>query len=224
MDALIFDFDGVLVDSEGVHLAGFQQVLEPKGFELTPGQYYRRYLGFSDRDALRAIYADQGREISQRQLTQLIDDKARIVREMFADGLAEAAGAADLVGQGLDAGVPMGICSGALREEVQQGIELMSLTGSFMTIVAAEDVREGKPSPEGYILALDHLRSITGRHLRPEASVVIEDAPAGIEAARAAGMRVLAVATSYDASELAEADRVAPSLAGIGLGDLEALV
>jgi beta-phosphoglucomutase len=224
MDAVIFDFDGVLVDSEGVHLAGFQQVLEPEGFELTAGQYYRRYLGFSDRDALRAIYGDRGRELSERKLVEVIEDKARIVREMFADGLAEAAGAADLVGAGLEAGIPMGICSGALRVEVKRGIDLMGMTGSFLTIVSAEDVGEGKPSPEGYMLALANLRAATGRDLRAEASVVIEDAPAGIEAARAAGMRVLAVATSYDTSDLTEADRVVASLEGVGVRDLEGLL
>jgi len=94
----------------------------------------------------------------------------------------------------------------------------------FQAIVPAEDVARGKPDPEGYLAARTRLAEALGRDIRPPRCVVIEDSPAGIQAARAAGMKTLAVATSYARSELAEADRIFNSLAEVAVADLERLL
>jgi HAD superfamily hydrolase (TIGR01509 family) len=224
MDAIIFDFDGVIVDSEPLHLAGFQEVLAREGIELDADTYTENYLGYNDEDAFWAICRDAGRALTPALLEKLIDDKAELVAGMFQKGLAEADGAVELIRSAAEEKIPLGICSGALRGEVRQGLEQLGIGPYFSAIVAAEDVAAGKPEPDGYLEALERLSKAAGGKLRASATLVIEDAPWGILAGKQAGMRVLAVATSYPIHRLGEADTVVPSLSEITLERLKELV
>lgn len=223
MDALILDFDGVVVDSEPIHLMGFQRVLAAVGVRLTRRDYYDKYLGYDDHDAILVAGTDHGVTFGEAEIARMKRAKTQLVQKAFRESIPPMPGAAELIAAAAEAGVPVAVCSGALREEIELASATVGVRQHLLRIVSAEDVRRGKPDPEGYLLTLERLREATGRPMRPPRCVVIEDSPAGIAAARAAGTRVLAVATSYAADALTGADRVAESLADVTLADLESL-
>ena len=118
----------------------------------------------------------------------------------------------------------MAICSGALRDEIELALECIGAGEQFKLIVAARDVTRGKPDPEGYLLAAEQLAKCTGLDINPARCVVLEDSPAGITSGKAAGMKVLAVTTSYTADALGEADAIVDTLADVSVETLKQLV
>jgi len=124
----------------------------------------------------------------------------------------------DLLAQ---AQVPMAICSGALRPEIELILEEAGLRDHFDIIVSAEEVRHGKPDPEGFLLALRKLNDIRPETIAPECCIVIEDSHWGLKAARAAGMRTVAVTNTYDAAQLQQADKVVARLDQLTIHDLQ---
>ena len=223
MDALIFDFDGVVVDSEPVHLVCFQRVLETVGVELSESDYYDKYLGYDDRDCLRIAARDAGLDLDAERIARLTAEKTVLVQRAFAEAIQPLPGAVELIRAAAAAGVALAVCSGALREEIELASRALGVLECFRTIVPAEDVARGKPDPEGYLKVRERLAAVTGREILPARCVVVEDSPAGIDAARAAGMKVLAVTNSYSRERLNAADRVVDSLAEVtpeSLGEL----
>ena len=218
MNAVIFDFNGVIVDDEPQHMRAFATVLKTQGVELTEASYFERYLGFDDRDLFRRVLADHGRTPSTDEVAALVADKAEAYLRELEGGFELCAGAADLV-QACAKRYPLAIGSGARHHEIVLILERSGLDDCIDVIVSADDVSAGKPDPETYQKAFDVLCS---RHagLRPEDCVVIEDAPNGIRAARGAGMRTIAVCASRSRADLAEADRIVDSLADLSASDL----
>jgi beta-phosphoglucomutase len=216
--ATIFDFNGVLVDDESVHLAAFRAVVAPLGIVLDDATYAARYLGFDDAGAFRAMLEDAGAVASDEEVARLVAAKKPVYMELIGDatgGLVVFEGAAELVRRRAALG-PVGIVSGALRDEIEHALGVMDVRASISFIVSAEDTTRCKPDPEGYTLALKALADLAGAGapslVKP---IVIEDSLAGIEAAKAAGLRCAAVAHSYPAANLraAGADIVVESLA-----------
>ncbi len=224
MDALIFDFDGVVVDSEPVHLAAFQDVLGLEGITMSHDDYYRKYLGFDDYDCFKAVAVDNDTVFTDAKIRELTEAKTQLVRKEFQTSVQALSGAVELIRQASRGGLPMAICSGALRQEIELASEAVGVRDCFQVIVAAEDVHRGKPDPEGYRLALLRLSRYTPGGPEPGRTVVIEDSPAGIEAAGALGIKVLAVSTSYPAAELTAADRIVASLAEVTPADLDEMI
>ena len=224
LDALIFDFDGVLLDSEPIHLMGFQRVLREVGIELAPEAYYRKYLGYSDRDCFAVVATDRGRRFSDSQIAEMAAAKTQIMQQAFRESSVAMPGAVRLVEETGEAQVPLGICSGSLRAEIELPLGAIGLRRHFEVIVADDDVQRGKPDPEGYRLTIQRLGEAAGREVAAGQSLVIEDSPTGIEAARAAGTKVLAITSSYQGGELTAADRVIHSLTEVTLADLAKMV
>ena len=223
MDAVIFDFDGVIVDSEPLHFDGFARVLRQHGIELGWDCYRERYLGYDDHDCFAAVCADYGVAVDERRIAAMIAAKTAAVREVLASSVQALPGAVELIASLRDAGVPLAICSGALRPEIEIAARRAGVLERFLTVVAAEDVAHGKPDPAGYTLALERLRVASARPLAAARSLAIEDSPAGIAAAAGAGLRVLAVTTSYPAAALTAADAIVASLAEVTPAHLAAL-
>ena len=221
LDALIFDFDGVIVDSELIHLDCFARVLRPLGVTLAREDYFAKYLGFDDRDCFVAVLRDIGRQASEEEVARMVEAKTLLVQESYARDVKALPGVMELLRAAAAAGVPLAICTGGLPDEIELARRTIGAEGLFAAVVTARDVRHGKPHPEGYRLALKRLRAATGRKIRAAVCVVVEDSPAGIDAARAAGLKVLAVTNSYPPEALARAHRVVTSLAEVTLGDLE---
>jgi HAD superfamily hydrolase (TIGR01509 family) len=208
--ALIFDFDGVIADDEPLHLAAFQQALAAEGVSITPEAYYARYLGLEDRQAIRQACRDEGASPTPARLSALAAAKARHFLALVREGAPLRPGAAAFV-RAAAARVPIAIASGALRHEIELILGHAGLAEVFAAIVSAEDVSAGKPSPEGFLRALAHLRA-RAPGLEARQCLVVEDSRPGIEAARRAGMRCLAVAGSCSAGALTGADLVVASL------------
>ncbi len=223
MDAIVFDFDGVVIDSEPIHLMGFQQVLAPLGVDITEAQYYETYLGYDDRDCIRIASGDHGVQITDEQLIQLIAEKTQLVQAALTKSVTALDGALELIRAAYDTGMPLAICSGALRDEIELPCRTLGILEKFSVVVSAQDVAVSKPDPACYLLALQQLRSATGKQLPADKCIAIEDSPAGIESARSAGMKTLAVTTSYPAVHLTAADRIVESLAAVTCKNLDEL-
>lgn len=207
--ATLFDYNGVLIDDEDVHLAAFQEALAPMGIHLTEEDYIARYLGYDDVGAFRAMLEDAGRTPSAEEIHALVLAKKPLYMARF-DRVLPFPGAKDVVLRRAARG-PVGIVSGALRGEIEMGLKLLGVESMVTLIVSAEDAPQCKPDPQGYLLAIARLEELG--FAGP--AVAIEDSIAGVEAAKRAGLRCVAIAHTYAAFELARAgaDVVAPSLA-----------
>lgn len=197
--ATLFDFNGVLIDDEAVHFAAFRDVIRAEaGIVIDEKMYNERYLGFDDAGAFRAMLIDGGHPSPTREDVQrLIDAKKPVYMARIATELVIFEGAVDLVNRRADRG-EVGIVSGALRHEIEHALSIMGVRHRVGFIVAAEDARECKPHPEGYLLGLKAL----GRLDQPRGVVALEDSLAGVIAAKKAGLRCAAVASSYPAERL----------------------
>ena len=204
--AILFDFNGVLLDDESVHFELFQQVLAEEGIALDEREYYQDYVGFDDRAGFEYALERAGREADGMQLARLCARKAAYYQErMKRDSYPFFPGAIDFVKHAADAGLTLGIVSGALRSEIDQALRHVDLEQPFKSIVAAEDVDESKPSPAGYRLGVQQLNSrppLPERLIHPHEVVAIEDTVHGLEAASAAGLQTVALAHTYSTREL----------------------
>jgi HAD superfamily hydrolase (TIGR01509 family) len=211
--ATLFDYNGVLVDDEAVHLAAFQAALAPLGIQLSEADYWARYLGFDDVGAFRAILTDAGRPPTDQQVRELVEAKKPLYLERARGSLSAFEGARELVEQRAAAG-PVGIVSGALRSEIELGLAVLGVADRVTVIISADDTTESKPSPQGYRMGQAALAQLAGEDVAREA-LVVEDSIAGIQAARAAGLACVAITHSYPAAELAAADLVVERLQDI---------
>jgi beta-phosphoglucomutase len=207
--AVIFDFDGVIVDSEPAHYRAFQAVLEPRGLGYGWDRYVAHYIGFDDRDGFREAYRQGGRELDEAELEELIKAKHAAFEAEMAAGLDPIAGAVDCVRR-LAAALPLAVCSGALRREIAPTLERLGIADAFRTVVSADDVAHSKPDPASYRLAVAQLGGALGRELEPAACIAIEDTPTGVASARGAGLRVIGLGLSGPGPE--GAHRVVASL------------
>jgi beta-phosphoglucomutase len=215
LDAYITDFDGVMVDSEPLHFRGFAEILAPEGVTLSREAYFTVYLGLDDHDCFQAIATDQGKALAEDRLAEMIEAKSTLMQDLMAREIQALPGTPALLAAASQADVPLAICSGGLRAEVELSSRAVGIWDYFLTAVTARDVACGKPDPEGYLKALGELQEITGRDLLASRCVVTEDSPAGVAAGKAAGMNVIAVTNSYPASALGQADRIVDTLDGV---------
>jgi beta-phosphoglucomutase-like phosphatase (HAD superfamily) len=224
--AVIFDFNGVLVDDESVHFDLFREVLAQEGVAITERDYHERYLGYDDRGCFAAALRDAGQSADGPRLDELIARKARRYVEVAERGLRFFPAAAETLETVADRW-PVAICSGALRSEIEYALRRMDCLDRVAAIISAEDTDKCKPDPEGYRLALAALRAAgdrrgplaagsgTPEELSAADCLVIEDSLAGIVSAKGAGMRAVGVTNTYDADQLrrAGADAVVDDLA-----------
>jgi beta-phosphoglucomutase len=201
--ATLFDYNGVLVDDEHVHLAAFAEVLAPLGIELDERVYWDRYLGFDDAGAFEAILTDQGRAASPEIVSDLVERKRPVYLRKAEGTLRPFPGAGDLVWRRAAAG-PVAIVSGALRDEIAMGLRLLGVEGLVGHVVSAEDTERSKPDPEGYLKGVQVLDRVDARAIGKNA-IVIEDSTSGIEAAKAAGLACVGVSHSYPYDVLVQA-------------------
>ncbi|MGO9918676.1 MAG: HAD family hydrolase [Isosphaeraceae bacterium] len=222
ISAVIFDFNGVLVDDEAVHFALFREVLSEEGVDITERDYHERYLGYDDRGCFEAALLDAGQMAVRERLDVLIVRKAQRYIEAANQGLRFFPAAAETLAT-IAARWPVAICSGALRSEIEYALRRLDQLDRVTAIVSAEDTDKCKPNPEGYCLALSALRTYTAdsaiqgivpaenalskrrRDLTAANCLVVEDSLAGIISAKGAGMRAVGVANTYSPDELFQA-------------------
>jgi len=223
--AVIFDCDGILVDTEPLHYRAFQKVLVPLRLGHDYARYIGHFIGFDDRDTFVHAFREAGIELEEATLERLIEAKSMALREIIEQGVPSFPGVVELVKELLDRGIPMAVASGALRHEVEAFIASLGLKRAFLAIVAADEVKKSKPDPETYLLAIERLRQLQGsRRLDPMNCIAIEDTRAGIRSAKSAGLLVIAVTNSFSVPELTEADKVIDSLSELSFPEMVKLL
>jgi beta-phosphoglucomutase len=223
LQAIIFDFDGVIANSEPLHLRAFQQALGEHGIFLSRDEYFSRYLGYDDVGAFTALSHDRGLGMNQRQIAALVTLKGVKLQEMMHAGDVLFPGAVEFIRTAADA-LPIAIASGALRHEIEEIVHAAGVHGCFSAIVASGDTPESKPSPAPYRLAFERLGEVAGAPLDPNRCVAIEDSHWGLESARGAGLRCVGVTNSYPAEQLPSAELVVEGLHALTLKMLDDLV
>ena len=207
--AVLFDFDGVIVNSEPLHFLAFQGVLAEEGIQLTEDEYWDDLIGFDDRGSLARVYKNRGLTLPPKTFLSLMAAKSRVMMGLIhPDGFRQrhTLPGVEAFVRGLWRERPLAICSGGLRDEIEAMLEGVALRDCFGVIVAAEDVTVGKPDPEGYLLAMRLVGEKLKKPLKPADCLVVEDAPTVIRSVKAAGFPVLGVATSYPLEKLSDAD------------------
>ena len=207
LQAIILDFDGVIADSEPLHLKAFQETLAELGVDL---------------GLFRALARDRQLAIIDRQASALVTRKGELLQELLHGNDVLFPGVADFVRRAASH-VPLGIASGAMRHEILEIVEGAGVGPLFSVIVAAGDTPESKPSPAPYVLAFEQLRRNSGGTLDPRRCVAVEDSRWGLESAQGAGLRCVGVTTSYSADELAGAELVVSGLDELTLPALDRL-
>lgn len=212
--AVLFDFDGVIVNSEPLHFRAFQEVLKIEHIELSEHEYYSELIGFDDKNAIRHVFAKHDRPLTPGTMLRVMTKKTEGMMDLVRRSPPHALSGVEEFVRGLWRNYPLAVCSGAVREEIEAMLEGVSLRDCFGTIVAAEDVTRGKPDPEGYVLTarLVSERMKLKEPLSPADCLIVEDAPTVIRSVKAVGFPVLAVATSYPPSSLTDANWVVESL------------
>jgi len=226
LQAVVFDCDGVLVDTEPLHYQAFQEVLSPLGLGHSYEHYLDRYIGFDDRDALREAFREANRTPGPGVLEKLMLQKGEALLRLVEKGVKSFPGVVELVRELAGKRIPLAVASGALKHEVVMFVKALGLSDAFSVIVAADDVARSKPDPETYLRAVERLGALSaGLDIAPRSCVAIEDTVTGIASARRAGLVVLGVANSYPVAELQpHADCVVESLNEVGADKLSRLV
>lgn len=210
--AVLFDFDGILVNSEPIHFHAFRDVLAAEHIDLSEEEYYRELIGFDDKGAFRHLFQKRNLPLPPKLFLSLMARKSRAIMQSIQQRHIEALPGVEQVVRALWRRLPLAICSGGLREEIEAMLEGISLRDCFSVIVAAEDVPVGKPDPQGYLLTMRLLAEKSHKPFRPSDCLIIEDAPMVIRRVRQAGFSVLGVATSYSIDKLSDANWAVKSL------------
>jgi beta-phosphoglucomutase len=221
--AVIFDFDGVITDSEVLHLRSFNKVLAQYGVEISTKDYYKDYLGLTDLDCLMLVAERSRLEKPTKGIENLAKEKNEVFERLAKTEGRIIEGVRDFLQMLRQNNIPMAICSGALLAEIELVLEQARLRSFFEVIVSAEFVKKGKPSPEGCLLTLRKLNHCRQNPILPNQCIVIEDSHWGLAAAKAAGMHTIAVTNSYDASELTMAEKIVTGLGDLSISALQQL-
>jgi beta-phosphoglucomutase len=223
LKAVIFDFDGVIADSEPCHLAAFNHILSEFGIEITTEQYYTSYLGFTDYELLEDVGRHYKTDYNGRSIETLAEQKAEVFQKLVKQTDHLIDNVKEFINKLMKNGVRLAINSGAIRADIEIMLQGSGLENSFEVIVSADDIAKGKPDPQGYLLALKLLNEKSAGLLTAGQCIAIEDSRWGITSAKKAGMQVIAVTNSYTAGELTGADLVVDSLTQLDIGDLQKL-
>lgn len=208
IQAIFFDFNGIIIDDEPLQLKAYQEAFRPEGVTLAENDYYDM-LGMDDQTFVRALYQRAAREASEEKMSAVIERKSALHRKLIEDDLPLFPGVVTLV-KHLSRQYQLGLVSMARRVEIEHVLGRAHLTDAFMVVISSEDARACKPDPHCYQRALELLNDVrrTARllPLLPEECLVIEDAPPGIRSGRAAGMRTMGVTHTVSEKALREAD------------------
>ena len=217
----MFDFDGVIANSEPLHYRAYHDVLEGFGIAFPEKDYYDRYLGFDDVGVFKALASDRGLSWTSDRIAGLVRSKADTIERLERNASILFPGAEAAIRRAA-ARMPLAIASGALGVEIRRVLDRERLTSYFTAIVAAEDTPVSKPAADPYRRALALLAEAVGFQFEPAECIAIEDSPWGLQSAKTAGLHTVAVAHTYGRAAL-DADMVISSLDDLDIGALERL-
>ncbi len=224
LKAIIFDFDGVIADTEPLHLKAFQLTLREKGIELSDEDYFENYLAYDDKTLFKELLKDRNYGHNEAQISDFMNRKSEHFENVLKGNILVLEGVPEFISE-VSGKYPLAIGSGAIRSEIIYILESGGLREHFEIIVSADEVINCKPDPEVFIEALRRLNNLdsVSEEISPQECLVIEDSTSGIKAAHSAGMKCLAITNSYAAEKLSEAELIKQSLKGIYLEEIEDL-
>ncbi|MBD2088613.1 HAD family phosphatase [Microcoleus sp. FACHB-1515] len=198
LKAVLFDFNGVIINDEPLHQKLIEQLLIEENLRPNPQDFWQFCIGRSDRACLADLLSSRGRTVTDKYLDELVARKSRAYVQQLEsiEKLPIYPGLADLIYQLKVAQIPIALVSGATRAEVELVLDRANLSSAFTLSVCGDDITHSKPDPEGYKLAIDRLSQIVP-NLHPSECLAIEDSFAGLEAAKAAKIPVVGVANTY---------------------------
>ena len=212
--AVIFDMDGVIVDSNPTHTIALRKFCDMQGHHLTDDELKTRVYGRPNKDWIPDIF---GNRLTPEQYRKLADEKEALFRELFAPIIKPLTGLIEFL-EKLEANhIPKAIASSAPPENIEFTLEKTGVKRFFDIMLAESDVNNGKPDPEIYLMAANAL------HIPPKQCIVFEDSLAGIEAGKRAGCKVIGVTTTHVCSELVGTDLVIDDFEGLELQTLMGL-
>jgi len=225
LKAIIFDFNGIILDDEPLHFKAMQEAVTDLGITLTEEAYWEKYLPLDDIECIEAVCRDNSVYLNKEHRSRLLELKIASYDRQLQNRFPLFPGAAQFI-QSAAQHYPLAMASGARREEIEITLKTTGLNRHFQVIVAAEDFTLGKPHPESFLLALKKLNAPKDRMtdlIKPKECLVIEDSIGGVSGARTAGMCCLAVSNSYPPEKLQEANRIVRSLEEVQIESLPAL-
>ena len=211
LEAVVWDLDGVIADTAAYHYRAWRDVFKKRGVAYSLAAFMP-YFGRRHDTIIRAVLGDR---LPQEELDAITEEKQSNYRRHVADHIKGLPGAVALINALNDHNIRQAIASSAVPENIDLIIRGLGIAGCFQAIVHGMEANEGKPSPQIFLLAAEKLKA------KPAGCLVIEDAIAGVAAAKNAGMRCLAVTNSHPEEKLKAADLVVESLEKIGVVDLQ---
>lgn len=208
---VIFDMDGVLADTGTIHFESWVKMArEDAGVQYT-NEFFEETFGQQSIPITRKLV---GNEVEQALVEKWANLKEKYYREMVKDKLMPLPGAIELIRDLKKKNIKLAVGSSGPLKNVELLLTSLKIKHYFDVVITAEDVKNGKPAPDVFLLAANRL------HLKPEDCIVIEDAPVGIEAAKRAGMKSIALTTTHKKEELFQADIVVEDLTYIHKDDI----
>jgi beta-phosphoglucomutase family hydrolase len=199
--AIIFDMDGVLIDSEPIHIKTWQQVMQPFHLKIKD-EWYKQWIGTSDETVAR--YFCDHYQINQ-SWQHLLDKKRCLYLEVFDQYIKESSQMRAIISE--INGYKLGVASSSSRKEIQFVLQKLKILRFFKVIVGGDEVKNSKPAPDIYLLTAEKMG------VNPENCVALEDSSYGIQAAKIAGMFVIGITSSFPEHKLNEADIIFHSTA-----------
>jgi len=218
--AVIFDFDGVITDSETLHFLALNKALAQFNAEITTEDYYKDYLGLNDLECFQLISERSRLKLDSEQIKILAKKKNQIFEKLAKTETKIISGVPEFLHTLRKNGTAMAICSGALLSEIKLILGYGGLQSFFEVIVSSDQVKKGKPHPEGLLLTLERLNKKEQQPISAGQCIVIEDSRWGLDAAKAAGMHTIAVTNSYTAEQLSMAEKIVTNLNELTINDL----
>lgn len=217
--SLIFDFDGVIANTEPVHYAAFRDVLREKGYNFSKDEYYSHYLAYDDKTLFIKYYESRDKLLSYDELHKILSRKSDLYNNLINHEISTFPGVAGFL-EKIRRRYRIAIGSGALRQEILEALKILKFEDYFELIVSANEVEKCKPDPEVYNMVLERLNTDKDELILPGECLVIEDSIYGIKAAKSAGMKCVAITNTYPASELTSADVIVERIDLLNLDDL----
>ena len=197
--AFIFDMDGTIVDNMAFHTQSWIAFFERRGHQIDPDEFFRATAGRQGHEIMRHYL---GEHLTAEESALLDFEKESLYRELYAPHLATLRGFDQFIANAKSAGVALAVATAAPNDNITFTLDGLNLRGHFHAVVGAADVARGKPNPDVFLLAAERSGAL------PAHSIVFEDAPLGVEAARRAGMRAVALTTTLPAEAFAQFDNV----------------